>query len=34
MDLCGLACGHCKGIICNNAAVNNEAEHLGDHVDW
>ena len=31
--LCSLACGHCKGITCNNAAVNNEAEHLGGHVD-
>ena len=31
--LCSLACGHCKGITCNNAAVNNEAEHLVGHVD-
>ena len=29
--VCSLACGHCKGITCNNAAVNNEAEHLGGH---
>ena len=28
--LCTLGCGHCKGITCTNAAVNNEAETL-DH---
>ena len=28
--LCTLACGHCKGITCTNAAVNSEAELLDD----
>ena len=32
--LCTLTCGQCKRITCNNAAVNNEAEHLGGHADW